>query len=131
MDDTPSHFPATLSRLRAAACEAGFLMSWEERTGGLSAVPAAAQPGGRMLELGTGVGQGAAWLPSGMDEVSSVVTVQLDPVVPAVAHEQLGADQRVTSATGGGGKNTSMSEYAARPPPTCALNGSRARSVQK
>ncbi|WP_405406924.1 O-methyltransferase [Streptomyces sp. NBC_01104] len=103
MDDTPSQLPATLRRLRAAARETGFLMSCEERTGGLLAALAAARPGGRILELGTGVGEGTAWLLSGMDGASGLVTVELDPGVQAVARAQLGSDPRVTFATMDGG----------------------------
>ena len=75
MDDTPHTFPTALPALRAAAREAGFTMSCEERTGSLLAVLAAARPGGRILELGTGVGEGTAWLLSGMDGASRLVTV--------------------------------------------------------
>ncbi|MFE4963079.1 O-methyltransferase [Streptomyces sp. NPDC056660] len=104
MDDTPSTFPTALPALRVAAREAGFTRSCEERTGSLLAVLAAARPGGRILELGTGVGEGTAWLLSGMDGASRLVTVELDAVVQAVARGQLGADPRVTFVDGDGGE---------------------------
>ncbi|WP_427922330.1 O-methyltransferase [Streptomyces sp. cg40] len=103
MDDTPSAFPTALPALRVAAREAGFTMSCEERTGSLLAVLAAARPGGRILELGTGVGEGTAWLLSGMDPAARLVTVELDATVQAVAREQFGSDTRVTFVTGDGG----------------------------
>lgn len=78
-------------------------MSCEERTGNLLAVLAAARPGGRVLELGTGVGEGTAWLLSGMDDASHLVTVELDEAVQNVARERLGSDPRVTFAAGDGG----------------------------
>ena len=93
-----------MAKLRAAAHEAGFTMSCEERTGSLLAVLAAARPGGRILELGTGAGAGTAWLVSGMDATASLVTVELDATVQAIAREQLGADPRVTFVTGDGGE---------------------------
>jgi predicted O-methyltransferase YrrM len=104
MDDTPHTFPTALPALRAAAREAGFTMSCEERTGSLLAVLAAVRPGGRILELGTGVGEGTAWLLSGMDGASRLVTVELDAAVQAVAREQLGSDLRVTFVAGDGGE---------------------------
>jgi predicted O-methyltransferase YrrM len=104
MDDTPSQFPASLPDLRAAAREAGFTMSCEERTGSLLAVLAAARPGGRILELGTGVGEGTAWLLSGMDSASHLVTIELDETVQKVAREQLRSDPRVTFVAGNGGE---------------------------
>ncbi|MEU9291801.1 class I SAM-dependent methyltransferase [Streptomyces sp. NPDC048275] len=104
MDDTPSRFPASLPALRAAAREAGFTMSCEERTGSLLAVLAATRPGGRILELGTGVGEGTAWLLSGMDSASHLVTIELDEAVQRVAREQLRSDPRVTFVAGDGGE---------------------------
>ncbi|MEU4040246.1 O-methyltransferase [Streptomyces collinus] len=103
MNDTPNTFPTVLPTLRVAARNAGFTMSCEERTGSLLAVLAAARPGGRILELGTGVGEGTAWLLSGMDQASRLVTVELDSAVQQVAREQLGSDPRVTFAAGDGG----------------------------
>ncbi|MFE2433029.1 O-methyltransferase [Streptomyces sp. NPDC059373] len=103
MDDTPSRVPAVLPALRAAARDAGFIMSCEERTGSLLAVLAAACPGGRILELGTGVGEGTAWLLSGMDSNSCLVTVELDEGVQKMAREQLATDPRVDFVAGDGG----------------------------
>ncbi|MGW6202367.1 O-methyltransferase [Streptomyces sp. NPDC055089] len=104
MDDAPNRLPASLPALRAAAREAGFTLSCEERTGSLLAVLAAARPGGRVLELGTGVGEGTGWLLSGMDSGSRLVTVELDEAVQNVAREQLGSDPRVTFVAGDGGE---------------------------
>ena len=103
MDDTPKRFPDTLPALRSAALEAGFTMSCDERTGSLLAVLAAAHPGGRLLELGTGVGEGTAWLLSGMDPDSQLISVELDATVQAIARTQLASDPRVTFVTEDGG----------------------------
>lgn len=103
MDDTPQRFPDALPPLRSAALAAGFTMSCDERTGSLLAVLAAARPGGRILELGTGIGEGTAWLLSGMDQGSHLISVELDSAVQAVARAQLGSDPRVTFVTGDGG----------------------------
>ncbi|MEV6417853.1 class I SAM-dependent methyltransferase [Kribbella sp. NPDC051718] len=103
MDDSPQRFPATLPVLRAAALDAGFAMSCDERTGSLLTVLAAACPGGRVLELGTGVGEGTAWLLDGMDAASHLVSVELDAAVQAIARAELD-DTRVTFVTGDGGE---------------------------
>ncbi|WP_055589807.1 O-methyltransferase [Streptacidiphilus griseoplanus] len=103
MDDTPSRFPAALNTLRAAALNAGFTMSCEERTGSLLSVLAGARPGGRVLELGTGVGEGTAWLLHGMDATSRLVTVELDEAVQTVARGQLADDPRVEWVAGDAG----------------------------
>ncbi|MGT2526141.1 O-methyltransferase [Streptomyces nojiriensis] len=103
MDDTPSRIPTALPTLRSKARDAGFVMSSEDRTGSLLAALAAARPGGRFLELGTGAGEGTAWLLSGMDSASRLTTVELDPAVQAIAEEELGDDPRVTFVSGDGG----------------------------
>ncbi|MFI5531958.1 O-methyltransferase [Kitasatospora sp. NPDC051853] len=113
MDDEPKHLPLSLSALRTAAGRAGFTMSCDERTGALLAALAAARPGGRLLELGTGVGEGTAWLLDGMDREARLVTVELDGEVQAVAEEQFGADGRVSFVRGDGG--AWLTEYQGPP----------------
>ncbi|MFD4603365.1 O-methyltransferase [Streptomyces sp. NPDC058464] len=103
MDDTPSRRPTALPALRSKAHDVGFVRSSEDRTGSLLAALAAARPGGRILELGTGVGEGAAWILSGMDRAARLTTVELDPTVQAIAREQLGTDLRVTFVSGDAG----------------------------
>jgi predicted O-methyltransferase YrrM len=103
MDDTPRTGPAVLDPLRAAAARRGFTLSCDARTGALLAALAAARPGGRLLELGTGVGEGTAWLLSGMAPDARLVTVELDAALQDVARDHLGADPRVTFVTSDGG----------------------------
>ncbi|MET8825774.1 class I SAM-dependent methyltransferase [Streptomyces sp. NPDC004610] len=103
MDDTPDRLPAALPALRAKARDAGFTMSCEDRTGSLLAALSAARPAGRILELGTGVGEGTAWLLAGMDAAARLTTVERDPTVQAIARNELGADPRVTFASGDAG----------------------------
>ncbi|WP_405013777.1 O-methyltransferase [Kitasatospora sp. NBC_01539] len=113
MDDTTPHLPPAVAGLRAAAADHGFTRSCDTRTGALLAALAAARPGGRILELGTGIGEGTAWLLSGMDADASLVTVELDGEVQAVAREQLGGDPRVGFACGDGG--AWLEEYRGAP----------------
>lgn len=106
MDDFPrlSQLPSTLPELQDSARAAGFTMSCEPRTGSLLATLAATRPGGRILELGTGVGEGTAWLLGGMNETATLVTVELDDAVQAVARDRFAEDGRVTFVTGDGGR---------------------------
>jgi spermidine synthase len=67
----------------------GFDMASEPRVGSLLAVLAASKPGGRVLELGTGTGHGAAWLLAGMDAAATLDTVDSDANVVAVAQRHL------------------------------------------
>lgn len=113
MDDAPSRFPDSLPTLRAKARAAGFGMSCEDRTGSLLATLAATRPGGRILELGTGVGEGTAWLLSGMRPGSRLISVEIDSAVQSIAREQLGADPRVTFVSADGGRW--LEEYDGEP----------------
>ncbi|MZE80818.1 hypothetical protein GTY57_28860 [Streptomyces sp. SID5475] len=74
-------------------------MSCEDRTGCLLATLAASKPGGRFLELGTGVGAGAAWLAAGMDPTAHLATVERDQAVQSIARRHLGDDPRITFVT--------------------------------
>ena len=63
---------------------------------------AASKPGGRFLELGTGTGVATAWLLEGMNARSTLISVDNDPAVQAVAGECLAGDARLTLVTGDG-----------------------------
>ena len=78
--------PAAVVDARRRAEEAGFVFSSEPEVGALLACLAASVPaGGRILELGTGVGSGLAWLVHGLGERSDVeiVTVDMDGALQA------------------------------------------------
>ncbi|HEY9409605.1 MAG TPA: class I SAM-dependent methyltransferase [Jiangellaceae bacterium] len=96
MDDTPHATPHRLDAILADARALGFAMSCEDRTGSLLATLAASKPAGRILELGTGVGAGAAWLLHGMDRAAHLTTIDIDATVQAVAAKHLGSDPRIT-----------------------------------
>ncbi len=74
-------------------------MASEPRTGALLRVLAASKASGRLLELGTGTGIATAWLLAGMDASSTLVSVDTDPEVQAVAREVLGHDPRLSLVT--------------------------------
>ncbi|MEU8698537.1 class I SAM-dependent methyltransferase [Streptomyces sp. NPDC048680] len=95
MHDRPYFRPASLDSILIDAAELGFAMSCEDRTGALLATLAASKPGGHMVELGTGVGAGAAWLLHGMRPDGHLTSVETDTTRQAVAIEHLGRDPRV------------------------------------
>ena len=95
-DDQEFNLPANLSLLEAAAARRGFALSSEPRTGALLRTLAASKPGGRLLEIGTGVGSGTAWLLDGMDPAARLITVEQDPTLVTIARQALGDDPRVT-----------------------------------
>ncbi|MBF6370302.1 class I SAM-dependent methyltransferase [Nocardia puris] len=96
----PITVPPLVIHAQRRALSAGFQMSCTDRTGALLRTLAATKPGGRILELGTGVGVGAAWLLDGMDSTARLVTVDADPPVAEIARDVVGSDHRVTTHIG-------------------------------
>ncbi|MFC4427782.1 NUDIX domain-containing protein [Deinococcus navajonensis] len=86
--------PALVMQAQAEATRVGFEENCSLEAGRLLRTLAGARPGGRLLELGTGLGMGAAWLLSGMDPASRLVTVEQDSVRAQAAWSLLRADRR-------------------------------------
>jgi predicted O-methyltransferase YrrM len=87
--------PRALAAIQARTAELNFDMASEPRTGALLQILAASKPGGRFLELGTGTGIATAWILSGMDSASTLISIDTDEQVQAVAREALCHDARV------------------------------------
>lgn len=98
MIDEPHDVPPLVRRAQERAAEIGFTMACDNRTGALLRTLAAAKPGGRLLEIGTGTGVGAAWLLAGMGDAARLVTVEVDPDTAAAAQGVLGGDARAQVA---------------------------------
>ena len=82
------HLPESVVAAHGRAATTGFQLACEVEVGRLLAALSAAVPeGGRILEIGTGVGVGLAWLVHGLGERHDVevVTVELDDEVQQTA----------------------------------------------
>lgn len=88
--------PAALSQIEARSNNLNFGMASDPRTGALLATLAASKPAGSFLELGTGTGIATAWLLSGMDPASTLISVDITSEFQAVAREVHGHDPRLT-----------------------------------
>jgi predicted O-methyltransferase YrrM len=77
---------------RASACLAG--------VGRFLAMLAAGCGGGRIGELGTGAGVGAAWMASAMPSDCALVTAEIDERLAGVARDLLASEPRVEVITG-------------------------------
>lgn len=86
-------------------------MASEPLVGTLLRTLATSKPAGRLLELGTGTGIATAWMLSGMDRDSTLVTVDNDGAVQEIARKTLGHDRRLTLVTCG------AIEYLRQQPP--------------
>lgn len=104
-------FPPLVTRALAVARQSGFPLTREEAgpgrpsaclpgVGRFLAVLAAGCAGGRIGELGTGAGIGAAWIASAMPADCVLVTVEIDAVLASAARELLAADSRAEVITG-------------------------------
>jgi predicted O-methyltransferase YrrM len=93
--DEPKDIPTRAQAAQQAAASIGFALACENRTGSLLRTLAATKPGGRVLELGTGTGVGAAWLLDGMDATARLTTVEQDQTTGAVARQILNDDDRI------------------------------------
>ncbi len=111
MDD----IPPLVARAQELATATGFPLTREEAgpdtarpsaslpgVGRLLAVLAAGCHGGRIGEIGTGVGIGSAWIASAMPRDCLLVTVEIDPERAAQAADLLAGDGRVRVITGDG-----------------------------
>ena len=97
MDDTTNlNPPPVINELAKTATILNFTISSDLLTGSLLRTLAASKPGGELLELGTGVGMGTAWLLAGMDTTAHLTTVDRNQETTATAHRLMDADSRVT-----------------------------------
>ncbi|MEA5414752.1 O-methyltransferase [Synechococcus sp. BA-132 BA5] len=74
---------------------AGFSMASDPLTCSLLRTLAASKPSARFLELGSGTGLSTAWILDGMDQSSSLITVDNDEACIGILGNHLGPDPRL------------------------------------
>jgi predicted O-methyltransferase YrrM len=104
MDDRIIYeYPSTLNSIIEGTKKLGFDMASEPKTGALLKALAASKPHGKFLEIGTGTGLSAAWILQGMDNQSTLISVDNDDKAQRVALGNLGDDSRFTFICADGG----------------------------
>jgi len=98
-EDAPVELPPLVVQTQTVSEKGKFNMSSEPRTGRLLRTLAATKPGGRLLELGAGVGVGSAWLLAGMDAAARLITVEVHERTAIVCRSLLAEDPRVEVVT--------------------------------
>jgi predicted O-methyltransferase YrrM len=98
LDNSNLNPPAILREIEQATSSIHFTMGSDYLTGSLLRTLAATKPSGSLLELGTGTGQGTAWILDGMDANSRLVTVDRGEHCVSIAKRFLGSDPRVIFA---------------------------------
>jgi predicted O-methyltransferase YrrM len=97
-------FPEAYNKIMEATVASGFSMASDVLTCSLLRTLAASKPAGKMLELGTGTGLSTSWILDGMDEQSSLISVDNDPVFLNIADNFLKDDHRLQLITADGGQ---------------------------
>ena len=98
-DQDISSLPTQIKALEKDTKTLGFEMASDHLTGSLLRTLVASKPAGKFLEIGTGTGLATAWMLSGMDEKSILLTVDQNPAVTAIAEKHLGNDSRLDIRT--------------------------------
>lgn len=97
-------FPIHFNEIQEATVKTGFTMASDTLTCSLLRTLAASKTNSRFLELGTGTGLSTAWILDGMDDRSSLISVDNEEKFLKVAKEFLGHDHRLQLVCKDGGE---------------------------
>jgi predicted O-methyltransferase YrrM len=89
-------FPKTYLEIDQATRQSGFTMASDVLTCSLLRTLAASKPCGKFLELGTGTGLSTSWILDGMDDNSSLISIDNDASLLEIGRRFLGEDKRLT-----------------------------------
>ena len=81
-------------KIKSATDELKFNMASDLQTGNLLKTLAASKSAGRFLELGTGTGLATSWIAAGMDEKSSLISIDNNNLLMDVARKYI-KDNRI------------------------------------
>lgn len=96
MESEIQNVPVVYYAIDAATKEMGFTMPSDILTCSLLKTLAGSKPNGKFLELGTGTGLSTAWILDGIDEKSSLISIDYDPKLLEIAQKHLGGDTRLS-----------------------------------
>ncbi len=88
-------FPKSYTDISEATKISGFTMASDVLTCSLLRTLAGSKPSGKFLELGTGTGLSTAWILDGMDDESSLISIDNEPKFLEIAQKFLGNDKRL------------------------------------
>src|SRR6187399_171370 len=88
-------FPKAYSAINEATKLSGFTMASDVLTCSLLRTLASSKPNASFLELGTGTGLSTAWILDGMDESSTLTSIDHDAKFLEIAQSFLGNDKRL------------------------------------
>ena len=88
-------FPKTYNDIEVATKLSGFTMASDILTCSLLRTLAASKLSGKFLELGTGTGLSTSWILDGMDNESTLLSIDNEPLFLKIAKDKLGFDNRL------------------------------------
>lgn len=89
------NFPPAYALIDDATKASGFTMASDRLTCSLLRTLASSKPAGKFLELGTGTGLSTSWILDGMDEASTLTSVDHDLSFLGIAAAHLANDKRL------------------------------------
>lgn len=89
------NLPPTYVDIQEKTRVSGFSMASDVLTGSLLRTLAASKPASNFLELGTGTGLSTSWMLDGMDQKSTLTSIDNDDAFLSIAREYLGSDSRL------------------------------------
>ncbi len=95
IEEIKQRYPLAYEAIKKATEAHGFTMPSEVLTCSLLKTLAATKPAGKFLELGTGTGLATTWILDGMDEASTLISLDNDETLLNIAKENLGVDKRL------------------------------------
>ncbi|WP_428657979.1 O-methyltransferase [Runella sp.] len=96
MNDTAiQNKPGIIQKIDADAKAISFGQPSDDLTGVFLRTLIASKPAGKFLELGTGAGRATAWILEGMSADSTLISVESDEALIAIAQKHLGHDARL------------------------------------
>ncbi|SHE72267.1 O-methyltransferase [Pedobacter caeni] len=96
-------YPKAYIAINEATADSEFSMASDVLTCSLLKTLAASKPGGAFLELGTGTGLSTSWILDGMDESSTLISIDNDDKFLSIAKRFLANDDRLTLECTDGG----------------------------
>ena len=94
-EEINQNYPKTYQQINSATKASGFDMASDVLTCSLLKTLAATKPSGKFLELGTGTGLSTSWILDGLDEHSTLTSIDNDAKFLAIAKDFLSGDERL------------------------------------
>ena len=94
-DSKIKDIPAIHTKLESKSKEISFTMPSDLYIGSLLKTLVSSKPNGHFLELGTGIGLSLSWMIDGMNESSTLISVDNDEELVTIANTYFGQDEQV------------------------------------